>query len=214
MFPLDLLPHAGGQVWTLNPPGYGNSEGIASLSTLVDVAAEFVAFAMARRSSPRTRVLMCGNSLGSATVLGVAARICQRESDCQVEPMHDRPAIGLLLRNVPPITEVVQRVAARYPLGHLMNRVAATTPGEMDAIQSASQVTFPAVFLRSERDTLVPPELQQRVLESYAGVKQNVILSGLGHDSPLTPTHLDEIATALRWLAETMVNVSQATKTS
>ncbi len=208
MFPLDLLPTLSGDVWTLNPPGYGNSEGRASLATHVDVASEFAAYAMANRSSRTTRLLLCGNSLGSATALGVAARICQDK------PILAGASIGLLLRNVPPLTEVVRRVAARYPLGYLMHRVAAATPSEMNAIRSASRVQLPAVFLQSECDTLVPPELQQQVVEHYGGVKRVVTLNGLEHDGLLTRKHLAEIKIAMTWLVGNMNDVTQPTSVS
>ncbi len=211
-FPLDLLSRCRGQVWTLNPPGYGKSEGRPSLATHVDVAAEFVAYAissvMANQSNNTTNVLLCGNSLGSATALGVAARICQGNL------LLDGVSIGLLLRNVPPLTEVVRRVAARYPLGHLMHRVAAATPSEMNAIQSATKVTLPAVFLQSECDSLVPPELQQQVFESYGGSKRVLTLSGLEHDGLLTTKHLAEITIAMQWLVEAVTDGTRETSVS
>ena len=84
----------------------------------------------------------------------------------------------------------------------------------MNAIQSARKVTLPAVFLQSECDTLVTPSLQQRVFESYGGVKRVVTLKGLEHDGLLTNQHFAEITIAMTWLVGTMADVTPKTSAS
>lgn len=195
-FPLSLLPTPIGETWTLNPPGYGRSSGRSCLSTHVDVAEAFVRHAVARSSGRELRLMLCGNSLGCATVLGVAARLCRDE-----QFLHEF-RLGLLLRNVPALPEVIRRVASHYPLGKLIGPVVARLPQEMNASKTAEQVTVPAVFLVSEFDRLVPPELQQQVHERYHGPKRLVTLAGLDHDGLLTDSHRPAMVDALRWLSD------------
>ncbi len=197
-FPFCVLPHLSGETWTLNPPGYGRSEGRASLLTLVDVASEFVQHALANHSNDSARVILAGNSLGCAAALGVAANISGGELSI------GNASLGLMLRNVPPLTQVIQRVAKRYPLGWLFHRVAEAIPPEMDAVRTANRVEFPAVFFQSEHDELVPPSLQKTVHDVYAGEKRVVTLSGIGHASLMTEDHAPEVETAMRWLVERM----------
>ena len=160
--------------------------------------------------NPAARRSYCcvATALVAPTALGVAARICQGELAL------NQASIGLVLRNVPPLTEVVRRVAARYPLGHLMHRVAAATPSEMNVFESAPKVTCPAVFLQSERDTLVPPELQQQVFNRYGGVSQVVTLDDLEHDSLLSPKHLGKATVAMTWLVQSIAGVFRETEAS
>jgi len=70
----------------------------------------------------------------------------------------------------------------------------------MNAMHTAGRVHIPAVFLQSARDSLVPPELQNRLIETYAGQSRTIVLEGLEHDCPATDRHLPLITDAIHWL--------------
>src|SRR5262249_36015646 len=78
------------EVWSLNCPGYGASTGPAHLARLPGAA--LAAYdALARESAGRPIVLN-GSSLGSTLALFVAT---------------ERPVAGLLLRNPPPLQDLI-----------------------------------------------------------------------------------------------------------
>ena len=189
-YPLPLLPASGlrGEVWTWNPPGYGLCAGRASLQRMAEASLEFSRQAIERRASASTKVILCGNSLGSVTALNVAAR------------MSLPGAAGLVLRNPPPLTPVVKRIARTYPLGRLADRIAESLIEAMNAPITAAQVTLPAVFLQSGEDRVVPPRLQQQVHDAYAGEKRIVTLHGLDHHELPDESHEAAHREAIDWL--------------
>lgn len=194
-FPLPILPldAAGqppmGEVWTWNPPGYGRSSGRATMQGISAAAVDFARQVIERRVTLSTKLLLVGNSLGCAPALHVAASdICSSSK------------AGLILRNPPPLTPVVRRVAESYPLGRLVAPVADSVCDAMNVEVSAAAVNAPIVFLQSELDTLVPPLLQHRVHQAHGGPQKIVNLVGLEHDGIPDQSHSDAIVAAVDWL--------------
>ena len=190
-FPMSMLETQRVEVWTWNPPGYGRSQGRASLQRIADAAIAFWEQVTQRAGGPDVSSWLCGNSLGCVSALHVAAT---------VQP--EMTSTGLLLRNPPPLLPVVKRVAANYPLGKLMAPVAESLCDSMNAMITASRVKLPAVFLQSELDSLVPPDFQNQLIANYAGQHRLVILEGLEHGCVATDDHLPRIAESIRWLRE------------
>lgn len=187
-FPIELLPPMRGTVWTWNPPGYGGSGGRASLQRIAHAAIDFWEQVTVNLPAD-TPVLLCGNSLGCATALSVAANVCK-----------NRPRSGMLLRNPPPLVPVVKHVASRYPLSRLVDPIAESLCDPMNAILTAQQVDVPALFLQSELDTLVPPPLQQQVVDAYAGETKLAVLKGLSHGGIPDDSHEPLIQDSIDWL--------------
>ena len=188
-FPCSMLEIPRIAIWTWNPPGYGRSEGRASLSVIADAAAAFYRHVIEVERGNTTSVWLCGNSLGCVTALHVAAST-QPNPECS----------GLLLRNPPPLRRVVKRIADRYPHFGLINPVIDDLCDSMDAMITARSTKLPAVFLQSELDTLVPPSLQNEIINVYAGENRLVLMEGLGHDCLATEVHEPLIEASVRWL--------------
>jgi len=183
------------ETWTWNPPGYGGSSGRANLQTLMPAAESFASRILARRLGEQTRVWICGNSLGCLPALSLASRF---EDWLPDRTPGDR--VALWLRNPPDLAEVVLRIADRYAARFWMRRVVSKLPPTLDAIDSASRCWIPAVFLMSDRDTLVPPVLQRRVHDAYAGDHHLVTLTGLGHAGAIEERHRSDVENAVDWL--------------
>ncbi len=191
--PLSMLEGVGGTTWTWNPPGYGRSHGRASLPKIADAAIDFVRQVIDRQANQRTTIWLAGNSLGCATALRVAA---------ELELELDQRRTGIVLRNPPPIVDVVKHIASRYPLGHLVKRVAESLHEPMNVLLTANHVHMPAVFLQSGADTLVPPEMQNKVIEAYRGPYQVVVMDNLSHDAVPNEDHERLIRQSLNWLLQ------------
>ena len=187
LFPAEFVGDHHVDIWTWNPPGYGRSQGRASLKRIAAAANDFYEQVKSWYGhSPR--IWLVGNSLGCATAMHVAAST------------NDEYLAGLVLRNPPPVDLVVRNVATSYPCGQLIHPVADRLIDSMNVIFTASQVTAPAVFLECEADSLVPPELQQKVRNAYGGKHRCVVLTGLEHDGLLEDIHIKPICDATRWL--------------
>ncbi len=192
-FPMSMLPQLRVAMWTWNPPGYGGSGGRASMDTITKAAIAFWQQVVQRVAAAKhARLVLCKQ-------LGLCHRVaccCQHRSGIT--------RYGIILRNPPPLIAVFKHIANRYPLGKLAHSIGDTLCEEMDAVSSASKITWPAVILQSELDTLVPPELQQEVIDAYAGPKQLVLMDGLAHGGAPTESHEPQIKSAINWLWEQM----------
>ena len=129
-----------------------------------------------------------GNSLGGISSLHLAAT---------------RSLDGLVLRNVPPLRQLIRR---RYALRGLVFGswlIASHVPAELDAIANARRATMRCVSVMSDRDRVVPPPYQRRLHAAYAGPYQLVMLAGGGHASSMSENEMDQYRLALcGWLAE------------
>lgn len=181
--PACFWPDLRTRLWTVNPPGYGGSSGNASVAKLAPTAR--VVFEHGRQAAAGRPLLLFANSLGGVCALHLAARF-------QVD--------GLILRNPPPLRQIIM---ARFGwrtglLGAWL--IARQVPDELDCLVNARRATVPAVFLMSERDTIVPPKHQRLIHEAYNGPKRVVVLKNAGHATSLTPDDVSLYQESLDWL--------------
>ena len=87
------------EVWAVNYPGYGGSEGTADLDAIPGSA--LAAYDALTAQSPGLPVLCWGESLGTTAALSVASR---------------RDVAGLVLRNPPPLPHISQSPLPRPEL--------------------------------------------------------------------------------------------------
>lgn len=184
LHPLDFWGDSG-EVWTLNPPGFGDSAGQATLSGLLPSAlAVYDAIAQEAAGKP---ILITGNSLGCATALAIAAR---------------RQPAGLLLRNPPPLREVIWTRFGLRTLG-LATLAICGVPKELNSLENANNARAPALFVSSQRDRVVPPNLQDRIFSAYRGPRHLVrLLTADHHETAQTKAETEDYATGLEWLKE------------
>jgi hypothetical protein len=174
------------EVRSVNYPGYGGSTGPARLARLPGAA--LAAYdALAREAAGRPIVLN-GSSLGSTLALYVAT---------------ERPVAGLLLRNPPPLQDLI--LAPRFGWWNLWIGawiVSSKVPREMNSRINAPHVTVPAAFVLSTADEVVPRSYQERVVAAYAGEKIRILLPGATHDAAFDGSHRADLAEACAWLWE------------
>ena len=188
-FPTPMLDAKRTAIWTWNPPGYGGSSGKASLSAMAHAGSAFWQAVTEKHAGPSTTVWLCGNSLGCATVLHIAAKHTP-----------DPTRTGLILRNPPPLKPVIKRAAQPYPHFGLINPVIADLCDAMDTMKTAPKVNLHAVVLQSELDTLVPVDFQNEMLDGYGGSLRKVLMKGIDHDGLSNEQHESAIGDSIRWL--------------
>ena len=168
------------EVWAVNWPGYGGSTGPARLAAIVPAA--LAAYDAVADGRP---VIVSAHSLGTAAALAVAAR---------------RPVAGLVLLNPPPLRQLIVGHYGWWNLWLAATLVARQVPPDLDSLANGAHVTAPAVFIRSGRDTVVPPAYQRQVFDAYAGTKRLVDEPTAGHNTVPTPATDAACRAALDWL--------------
>jgi hypothetical protein len=167
------------EVWVMNYPGFGRSTGPSSLHEIPSAAlATYDALASQAHGKP---ILVCGNSLGTAAALYVAA---------------NRPVAGMILQNPPPLQRMIlQKYGWIIPFP-----VVVQIPSELDSLINAKRVKSPAVFVLSGKDTTVAPQYSQMVVDAFAGEKHLVRNPNAGHNSPITGEVAEQLQREMDWI--------------
>jgi hypothetical protein len=135
--------------------GYGRSEGRPSGPGLVADAEAAWRFVVEEQGVPPDRVVLIGNSLGSAVAAALAL---------------DHGAGGLVLgAPFPGLPAAITRHAPWLPV-----RLLRWTGGRYDAGDRIDRLRMPLLVLIGERDTMIPPELSERVFERAPEPKRRV----------------------------------------
>ncbi len=139
--------------------GYGGSSGRPTEPGLVEDAAAAYAFAVARY--PAERIVLWGESLGSAVALAIAA---------------EKPVGHLLLEA--PFTSAADVGARHYrfvPVRFFMK-------DQFRSDLRAGKVTAPVLVVHGENDTVVPITLGERLYDLLQAPKRFVRVAGVGHN--------------------------------
>jgi hypothetical protein len=75
-------------------------------------------------------------------------------------------------------------------------------PGELGALENAPRCRAPAVFLVTQRDRLVTPAFQRKVIDAYAGPKRVIDLREADHNAGLSAEEEAEVEAAVRWFGQ------------
>jgi pimeloyl-ACP methyl ester carboxylesterase len=172
----------------MNHPGFGRSDGPAELRKMAP-AALGVYDAICQIAGDRP-VYIDADSMGCTQALYTAA-----------ERQGSRPVAGLVLKNPPPLRQLVMGRFGWWNLWLAAGPIAAGVPKELDAVASARRVKAPAIFIRAMNDTLVPPGYQQKIIDAYAGEKVMVDFRDAEHNTPLDEPVELEVGLALRKMA-------------
>lgn len=189
--PVDLWPGVRGEVWAVNPPGYGGSDGPASLQKMAAMA-HTVLEAVHEQAKGRP-VLISGNSLGCISALYLAANF-------RVD--------GLFLRNPPPLRELIVGRFGWWNLSLGARLIARQVPRELCAIENAAKTDVPALFILSRKDRVVPPAYQRQIHAAYAGEMRVVQLADADHGCPPSETDLAEYQRGVAWLRQQALGIA------
>ncbi len=172
------------EAWAVNYPGYGQSDGPAKVDSLAP-AVDAVYDELAARADGRPIYLDC-DSLGCTLGLYLAAT---RRGDV--------PVAGLVMKNPPPLRELILGRFGWWNLWIGAGPVARALPRELDAIGHARRSWVPALFVRAENDSLVTPGYQQRIIDAYAGPHRTLVLEGADHNTVLSAEEEQAIRAAI-----------------
>ena len=184
--PLDSWSDLRGEIWSVNPPGYGGSSGRASLQNLA--AAGKAAYDEIANIAAGRPLFVMGNSLGTIIALYLAANFSVQ---------------GLVLRNPPPLRQLIVGKHGWWNLWLGAMLVSTQVPDYLCSIENAARCRdVPAVFVGSARDRIVPPQYQVRVVKAYTGPKKVMRLRKANHSTAMNTAEQIRYGQLLRWLRE------------
>lgn len=184
--PCEVLSPNDYEVWTINPPGYGGSQGVACITNISEVSQKSWQ-AIATHAS-ETPIVVVGNSLGSMYALHVAARF---------------PVAGVFLRNPTPLTEMILGRYSWWNFGLFTRKVCAQIPPDVRVLPNAGQATAPLFMVTSTHDRLVPPRYQQMLADAYAGNVTVFEIENADHHTPIPEDQIPAYTAALEdWRKE------------
>jgi pimeloyl-ACP methyl ester carboxylesterase len=167
------------EVWGVNYPGFGLSEGSASLAGVARAAD--VAFVEAeKRGLP---IFAMGTSMGTAAALHLGTKGNLR---------------GMFLHNPPPLPELIRGRYGWWNLWLLAGPISWSVPSSLDSLANARVTTAPALVVSSAEDELVPFAYQTKVFDACAGAKERIVVAGAQHNDPIPPAAWNDIHAALR----------------
>jgi pimeloyl-ACP methyl ester carboxylesterase len=172
-------------MWGVNYPGYGGSDGPATLRGVASAA--LAAYDTLAASCAPKPVFVFGTSLGAAAALHVAAR---------------RDVRGLVLVNPPPLRRLVLERHGWWNLWLLAAPTALGIPPDFDAEDDARRCTAPALFVTSERDSIVPLPYQGLVIRAYGGPHDVILLPNADHNDAPDPAVAARLLAAVRHLVD------------
>ncbi len=179
--PCEILSPHSYDVWTINPPGYGMSDGQACVRKIGETA-EQSWNAIAAHAAKRP-IIVVGNSLGGMYALHVAARF---------------PVAAVFLRNPAPLHQVIVGRYSWWNLGFGSRMISNQVPQELDAIENSRKSTAPAFFVMSARDRVIPTEYQRMIVDAYGGSTTVFLVDEADHHTPVDDEQINAYTDAIR----------------
>lgn len=169
------------EVWGVNYPGFGKSEGNASLDGVARAAD--VAFAEAdKRGLP---IYAMGTSMGTTAALHLGKSGKLR---------------GIFLQNPPPLRQLIRGRYGWWNLWLVAVPVAWNVPPSLDSIENARRTTVPTLVVSAQDDEVVPFDYQTAVFEACAGAKERIVIAGAHHNDPVSDAIWVDIRAAMHRL--------------
>lgn len=157
------LRRLGFAVLLMDYRGYGGNPGTPSEDGLAADALA-AAEALEELGFPPERTLYFGESLGGGVVAALQAR---------------RPPAGLVLRS--PFTELADVGAHHYPWLPVRLLLRERYP----VLDHVADSDIPLTVVYGDRDSIVPPELSERVADAAPALVERLVITGADHNDPV-----------------------------
>jgi pimeloyl-ACP methyl ester carboxylesterase len=107
---------------------------------------------------------------------------------------------GLLLRNPPPLRELIHYRTSWWTPGLVPALVARGIPEAIDSVGNAAGCKVPALFVTASQDQVVPAEYQYRIIDAYGGDHRVLEQPQGGHATPLSESEINQLERLAAWL--------------
>lgn len=171
------------EVWGMNYPGSGGSDGPVDLKLVAPSA--LASFDALQKVAGNRPIFLQGASFGTTAVLCVAAR---------------RSVAGMIVQNPAPLRQLLMGHYGWWNLWLLAGPVSMQIPDDLDAVANGGRCLAPCVFILSDGDSIIPPAYHQLVVDAYKGSKQIIRMPGASHDARLSHEASEELSGDRDWL--------------
>ncbi len=120
---------------------------------------------------------------------------------------------GLLLRNPPPLRELIHYRTSWWTPGLVPALVARGIPETIDSVGNAAGCKVPALFITASQDQVVPVEYQYRIIDAYGGDYRVLEQPQGGHATPLSESEMNQLERLTAWLLGNLDNRCDASDT-
>ncbi len=183
---LHSLTRVGCHVFLFDYRGYGDNPGRPSETALVDDAMAAWQYATGERNLATERIILYGESLGSAVAVQLAARVSQSGT----------PPGGLVLRS--PFSSLADVASYHYPWLPVRWLL-------LDRYESTAHirgVTCPILIIHGRRDSIIPLRFAERLYQaapakSAAGISKRFVELPQADHNDVMFVHPREVQTAL-----------------
>lgn len=190
--PADAWPDRVIEIWTINPHGYGQSQGNASLRNVPTMAQSV--WQHAQQSFPDIPKLIFGTSIGCITAI-YQTTLAQSDSSLR----------GLLLRNPPPLQQLIRGHYHHWSYGPFTRWITNIIHGPLDSVFQATKCRTPMLMLQAENDSIVPAIYQNLIFDAYAGKKTKFVIPDAEHNEmpieELQTRYLDSLRNSFHEIA-------------
>jgi hypothetical protein len=171
------------EVWGMNYPGSGGSDGPVKLRWVAPAA--LAVFDRLHEVAGKRPIFLQGASFGTTAVLCVAAR---------------RDVAGLIVQNPAPLRQLIMGHYGWWNLWLLAWPVSRQIPDDLDAVTNGAKSGAPCVFILSDGDSIIPPAYHQLVVDAYKGPQRVIRMPGASHDAGLSHDAVESLTTDRDWL--------------
>jgi len=184
-----IFQDAGFEVLLFDYQGYGNSEGVASISSLLGDATAAFDFLVDSRQRKPADIGVFGVSLGSLLALTVAV---------------EKEAGAVAVEDVFIPQEQIDNLASRYiQKNDTIAQFAMTTfkalfLSRVDPLQNVKKLKAPLFLLHGVNDWLLPPSGTMKVAKARTGLKRVWLMQETGHAPESLEVNDDEYAAQLQ----------------
>ena len=170
------------EIWAVNYPGYGGSEGSGPAQEHRACCPGSIWCGSSKHAAGRP-IFVSGNSIGTTASLYVTAH---------------RPVAGLVLKNPPPLRQLILGRHGWWNLWLIAGPVALHIPSELDSVANAKNVKAKTIFLLATEDEVIPPAYHQKVVDALAAPKTVINLPGAHHNTEVSGAALVQLRAQIR----------------
>lgn len=177
------------EIWAVNYPGYGQSEGNGTMKEMADSSLEAFDY-LIKKYGKNKQIIIEGNSIGTTAALHVAN---QRGQSTKIK--------NLILKNPPPLKQMVLQENGWWNLYLIALPVSWKIPKALDSIHNISQIPqIPILFLQAEKDETVPVKYQNMVIQAHEGSQKVLIFKGANHAFLPIMSQSSKLKEGFNWL--------------
>ncbi len=177
------------EIWAVNYPGYGKSEGHGTLKEMANSSLEAFDYLVKKRGQNK-QIIIEANSIGTTAALYTAS---ERSKSIKIK--------NLILKNPPALKQMVLQENGWWNLYLIALPVSWKIPKVLDSIKNISQISqIPILFLQAEKDETVPVKYQNMIIQAHTGQSKVIVFKEANHSFLPILSQSSRLREGFNWL--------------